>query len=146
VVAELRAHAFNIKEAARRLEERARRDPYTAPPVTDRGTLTGYLQGECLRLYLDSDGDLEFLTEQLGGEEERARTAVANRARRIVESALEAARSAPDRAGAVAAVQQRFRKLPAAYHGILRQVAESAYSRGVTSPLPSHPPREYHPG
>ncbi len=145
VVEVLRTHAFNIKETARRLEELARHDPYAAPPVIDRGTLTGYLQGECLRLYLET-GEVDRIIDRLGGGDERAATAVATRVRRIVETARSVARAAPDRAGAVAAVRQRFGKLPSTYHDILRQVAESARAPAASSPLPFDPPREYHSG
>ncbi len=138
----LRQHAFNIKSAAMTLEEQARKDPYQAPPITDRGTLTGYLQGESIRLFVAAGGDLDRVIEVLSGGDRHLAGTLYPRVRRYIDRALEAAWSTDENEKAYRAVRQRYDKLPSSYREVLRRIAEFALRNGPvnnpsTSPVPS---------
>ena len=109
VLAQARAHRFNLIEAARRLqrEKRAGRDV----PISERSALTYYLTGEILEALVAERGDVEAAARAIASDDELVPRAAA-RVRRVVAALHD---------GGVAAARRRFTKLPAGYERALDQ-------------------------
>ncbi len=133
VLDQIRRTDFNLSHAERTLA-RLRRSPAgrAAAPVSDRASLTYYLQGECFRAFAESGFDLHVAA--------RAIASIADlepRARQRLESYLsflaEVAAPFENASQAKAACRDRLPKLPVLYQPYLDAVVEG-FVRGAWAP------------
>ena len=119
----LRRHRFNVKATAEKLSSQAHTDPSHPPPLTDRSSLTYYLQGECFRLFLDHGGDYDRASQELAGDlPETARTA-GSRIRKYVGAAAGAMEGYSNMEQAREMLGRKFSKLPDDYKEVLDRLA-----------------------
>jgi hypothetical protein len=127
VLDNLRRHRFNVKATAEALALSARRDPDGAPPLTDRSSLTYYLQGECYRLFLENQGDIWQAGTALAAGAEELTAIATSRMRSCVDSARRVVDDCTDLEEAHRRLGKRLSKLPSAYQGVLDQLAEQLW-------------------
>jgi transcriptional regulator with GAF, ATPase, and Fis domain len=127
VLDNLRRHRFNVKATAEALALRARRDPDGAPPLTDRSSLTYYLQGECYRLFLENQGNVGEAGSALAAGAEELTAIATSRMRSCVDSARRIVVDCPDLEEARKRLGKRLSKLPAHYLDVLDQLAEQLW-------------------
>jgi DNA-binding NtrC family response regulator len=120
VLDHVRASRFNLVEAARALQKRARSGQRV--PLSERSALAYYLTGEILRALVASGGDPDAAARAIAGEDEDMVARVAPRVAKVCE-ALRAAR------GTRAGLAGRFAKLPAGYEEALERAARLAAAR-----------------
>ncbi|MFC1529739.1 sigma 54-interacting transcriptional regulator [Gemmatimonadota bacterium] len=123
VVEVLKDHRFNIRSAADSLAIFANSGVMDVPPLTDRSSLTYYLQGECFRLYLENDGDLDQVGCALCPDNAELRRIAVLKAQRYLASAREVLLSCTDRSEAESLLLSRFSKLPGRYRTVLTKLA-----------------------
>jgi len=119
VLDELRRQRFNVKATADTLSAMAHADPSRPPPLTDRSSLTYYLQGECFRFYLEHDGDIDRAAAALAGDAIDSAAVAASRLRKYVDSALQALEDCDSSEQARAVIERKFAKLPDDYEEVL---------------------------
>jgi len=112
-----RAARFNLVEATRALQRRKRAGH--AVPIAERSALSYYLTGEILKALVAARGDASAAARAIGGDEE-AGERVLPRVRKIWEALVAA--------GAPAALERQFAKLPVGYEEALREA--HALARG----------------
>ena len=115
----LRRHRFNIKATAEMLSSLAHADPVHPPPLTDRSSLTYYLQGECFKLFLDFDGDRERASMELAGDNPETAVTARSRLTRYVRAAEGELLGCSSIKDARENLGRKFSKLPDDYEGIL---------------------------
>ncbi len=115
----LRRHRFNVKATAEMLSSLAHADPAHPPPLTDRSSLTYYLQGECFKLYLDFNGDMERASMELAGDNPETAVTARSRLTRYVKAAEEELMECSGVTDAREMLGRKFSKLPEDYVGIL---------------------------
>jgi len=123
VVEVLKDHRFNIRSAADSLAIFANSGVMDVPPLTDRSSLTYYLQGECFRLYLEKDGDLDQVGYALCPDNAELRRIAVLKAQKYLDSARAILLSCTDRSEAEKLLLSRFSKLPGRYRNVLTELA-----------------------
>lgn len=115
----LRRHRFNVKATAEMLSSLAHADPAHPPPLTDRSSLTYYLQGECFKLYLDFNGDTERASRELAGDHPETAVTARSRMTRYIKTAEGELLECSSIIDAREKLGRKFSKLPDDYEGIL---------------------------
>ena len=136
VLERLRSHRFNIKATAEALARRAGTHREEAPPLTDRSSLTYYLQGECFRLYLENGGDVTRAGSALAGSARELTAIATSRLRSNLNGVLRAIGECATVEEARSRLHDRLSKLPADYRGIVDRLAEHVWGlkeTGVSS-------------
>lgn len=122
VIKVLRKHRFNIRAASEALTSCASMNPLEDPPLTDRSSLTYYLQGECFRLYLQENGDIDRVGFLLCPEDDELRRIAALRAQKYVDLARSTLVTCNSQEEARKVLLQKFSKLPRGYRDILTRL------------------------
>jgi len=124
VVEVLKDHRFNIRSAAESLSTFVRSDLMEIPPLTDRSSLTYYLQGECFRLFLEHDGDIDAVGRALSPDDDGLRRIAVLKAQGYIDAARDALKTCGDESKAGTHLLHRFSKLPSTYRNVLLKLAE----------------------
>ena len=129
VLDELRRQRFNVKATADMLSSMAHANPSRPPPLTDRSSLTYYLQGECFRFYLEHDGDIDRAAAALAGDAIGSAAFAASRLRKYVDSALQALEDCDSGEQARAVIGRKFAKLPDDYEEVLDRLTRYLWDK-----------------
>ncbi len=124
VIEVLKGHRFNIKAAAETLTSLASTNHYPAPPLTDRSSLTYYLQGECFRLYLQEEGDVDRVGYALCADDDELRRVAVTRVQGYLASADDTLKACRSRSEAQERILEKFSKLPGTYRSVLLRLAD----------------------
>ncbi len=136
VLKNLRTFRFNVKATAQALVRQARENPEEAPPLTDRSSLSYYLQGECFRFYLDQDGDIDRAGRELAGADEDMVPVATSKLRSSLNAALSSTEGSTSLEDTREALRDRMSKLPVDYSATLDRLAEHLWEMkrtGVSS-------------
>jgi len=125
----LRRHRFNIKATAETLISQAQLDPMNPPPLTDRSSLTYYLQGECFRLYLDYEGELDLAARDLAGDAPETFGTARSRIKKYVDKAAGTLEACSSEEQARTLLGGKLSKLPEDYNGVIERLARYLWDR-----------------
>gem|GEM_PF-650806 len=130
VIEVLKDHRYNIRAAAETLSTMAERDHCDIPPLTDRSSLTYYLQGECFRLFLKENGDIDRVGNSLAPDDDELRRIAVLRVQKYMDAARETVRRCGSISEAREAMLHKFSKLPGIYRNILLKLADFLWQAG----------------
>lgn len=119
----LKNHRFNIRAAADNLSSLAVSRLYDVPPLTDRSSLTYYLQGECFRLFLQEDGDIDRVGRIICPDDDELRRIAVMRVQGYIDTARETVRGCGGDSEAREELSRKFSKLPGIYRNVLTRLA-----------------------
>ncbi len=119
----LKNHRFNIRAAADNLSSLAVSGLYDAPPLTDRSSLTYYLQGECFRLFLQENGDIDRVGRLICPDDDELRRIAVMRVQGYIDTARETVHGCSSDTEAREELSRKFSKLPGIYRNVLTRLA-----------------------
>ena len=123
----LKNHRFNIRAAADNLSSLAMSSHYDVPPLTDRSSLTYYLQGECFRLFLQEDGDIDRVGRLICPDDDELKRITVMKVQGYINTARKTIRGCSSDARAREELSRKFSKLPGIYRNVLTNLAIFLY-------------------
>jgi transcriptional regulator with PAS, ATPase and Fis domain len=120
----LKNHRFNIRAAAENLSNLALSGLYDVPPLTDRSSLTYYLQGECFRLFLQENGDIDRVGRQISPDDDELRRIAEMKVQGYIDTAREMISNCASEEEAREQLSRKFSKLPGTYRNILSSLSQ----------------------